>query len=104
MTTINSSPVRDQGLIPHLLVGDLVPGVEHEEEDHLVGVDTQDVLLTLDALGGSLTRILVVSFLLLTEEQGVEVRRAGAGLKSQDSAAVLAQVKVLEDTKSLNIT
>ena len=36
--------VRDHRLVPHLLVGDLVSVVEHQQEDHLVGVDTQDLL------------------------------------------------------------
>ena len=36
--------VRDHRLVPHLLVGYLVPVVEHQQEDHLIGVDTQDLL------------------------------------------------------------
>ena len=92
-------PVRNECLVPHFLIGDLVPGVEHEEEHHLVGVDTQDVLLGLDTL--TLAGI-IFFFLLFTEEQGIKVRRPGAGLQGQDPATVLAQVKVLEDSKSLN--
>ena len=80
-------PVRDECLVSHFLV------IWY----HLVGVDTQDVLLSLDPL-----TLAGIFFLLFPKEQGIEVRRPGAGLQGQDPATVLAQVKVLEDSKSLN--
>ena len=109
--------VRDHRLVPHLLVGDSVPGVEHQQQHHLVGVDAQDLLhftfnvssqfppghtsqLT-SVTGGPLSLARLLSVFLLAEESGVEVRRASAGLEGEDSAGVFRQVEVLEHVEGL---
>merc|ERR1719234_1758069 len=93
--------VRDHSLRLHFLVGHLVPGVEHEEEDHLIGVDTQDVLLSFPTLPTSSSSLLFLCIFLLTKEQGVEVSSASAGLQGENSSAVLCKVEVLEHVKGL---
>ena len=68
----------------------------------LVGAHADDVLPRVSA--SRLLPLLVFPAFLTaaaTEEEGVEVGGAGAGLQRQDAATVLGQVKVLEHVKSL---
>ena len=48
------------GYLLDFLVGELLPGVEHEKNHHLVGVDTQNVLLRVpDQIQHSVNSILL---------------------------------------------
>ena len=112
--------VGDHGLVSHLLVGDLVPGVEHQQQHHLVGVDTQDLLhftlrrviqskpcqpwptlIITSVTAGALSLGCLLSVFLLAEECGVQIGRASTGLQGQDSAGVFRKIKVLEDVEGL---
>ena len=66
-----------------LITSHLVLSVEHEQQNHLVSVHTEDVFLSLAPLAASSALLLLV-LLLLPEEEGVKVGRAGAGLQGQD--------------------
>ena len=107
MTTFKGTDLLD------LLVCEPLPGVEHEQYDHLVGVDVEDVLLVsrLAPVATTTTSssccccssllLLVLPLPLPAVEDSVEVSCASTRLQGQDTTAVLGQVKVLEHIEGL---
>ena len=100
---------------PHFFVGNPLSGVEHEKQNHLISVNTEDMFLSL-AMAPCLTGCPLSHFspalcpclhtasifLLTPEEERVKICCACARLQSEYPTAVLGQVEVLEYLEGLS--